>query len=99
MFQFKTEDAAIEGAKLLAVREAEPILVMARAAADVFNIGRRNNAALREAGRHVATVYWSGHVDFCTSVRFIEFLALKRQETQNGREGLWQRNWFGRFSS
>lgn len=62
MFQFRKEDAAREAAKLLAVREAEPILVMARAADDVFNIGRRNNAALRETGRYVATVYWSGDV-------------------------------------
>jgi hypothetical protein len=66
MFQFRKEDAALEAAKLLAVREAEPILVMARAAADVFNIGRRNNEALREPGRHGATVYWSGHVDLCS---------------------------------
>jgi len=64
MFQFRQEDSALQAAKLLAVREAAPILVMAPLSVDVYSIGPRHNAALREAGRHVATVYWSGHVDY-----------------------------------
>lgn len=63
MFQFNKEETALEAARFLAVREAEPILVMARWPMDVFSIGPRRNAALMEAGRHVATVYGSGHVD------------------------------------
>jgi hypothetical protein len=30
---------------------------------DFFTIGPLSNAALHEAGRHMATVYRSGHVD------------------------------------
>jgi hypothetical protein len=64
MFQFRREEAAVLAAKLLAVREVGPILVVAGAGGNVFSIGLRTNAALREAGRHVATVYWSGQVDY-----------------------------------
>ena len=64
MFQFRQEDSALQAAKLLAVREAAPILVMAPLTAEIYSIGRRHSAALREAGRHVATVYWSGRVDY-----------------------------------
>lgn len=66
MFQFRKEEAAVQAARALAAREVGPILVMVRAAGDVFSIGLRTNAALRTAGRHVATVYCSGHVDYET---------------------------------
>jgi tol-pal system protein YbgF len=53
MFQFSKEETALEAAKCLAVRDAAPILVMARWPRDVFNIGPRHNAALL-----------AGHVDY-----------------------------------
>ena len=46
-------------AKVLAVREVRPILVMACAARDVYSIGLQTNAAVLGAGTHVATV-WPG---------------------------------------
>jgi hypothetical protein len=64
MFQFRKEDSALQAAKVLAVREAAPILVMVPLNAEVYSIGPRHSAALREAGRHVATVHWSGRVDY-----------------------------------
>lgn len=64
MFQFRKEDAAIQAARTLAVRQAEPVLVMVRASGDVFSVGLSTNAALLEAGRHLATVHSSGHVDY-----------------------------------
>jgi hypothetical protein len=64
MFQFSKEETALEAARFLAVREATPILVVTRWPREVFSIGPRHSAALREAGRHVATVYWSGRVDY-----------------------------------
>lgn len=64
MYQFRREDTALQAARLLAVYEGEPILVMARDIMHVFSIGARNNAAVHEAGRHMATVHCSGHVDY-----------------------------------
>jgi hypothetical protein len=63
MYQFRREDMAFEVARLLAVSEGQPIVVMARGLMDFFTIGPINNAAVHEAGRHMATVYCSGHVD------------------------------------
>jgi hypothetical protein len=63
MFQFSEEETALEAAAFLALREATPILVMARWP-NVFSIGPRHNAALREAGRHVTTVYGIGDVNY-----------------------------------
>jgi len=63
MYQFRREDMAFEAAKLLAVYETQPIVVMARGLMNFFTIGPINNAVVQEAGRHMATVYRSGHVD------------------------------------
>ena len=63
MYQFRREDMALQAARLLAVYERQPIVVMARGLMDFFTIGPINNAAVHEAGRHMATVYRSGHVD------------------------------------
>jgi hypothetical protein len=63
MYQFRREDMALQAARLLAVYERQPIAVMARGLMDFFTIGPLSNAALHEAGRHMATVYRSGHVD------------------------------------
>lgn len=60
MFQFRTRNSAVRAAKVLAVREVRPILVMASAARDVYSIG--TNTAVLCAGTHVATVYGSGRV-------------------------------------
>jgi hypothetical protein len=64
MFQFTTEDAAIQAARLLAIRQARPILVMVSNGGHVFSIGPWENKAVRQAGSYVATVYGSGHVDY-----------------------------------
>ena len=63
MYQFRREDMALQAARLLAVYEAEPIMVMARGFLGLFTIGPLNSSAVHEAGRHMATVYRSGHVD------------------------------------
>jgi hypothetical protein len=63
MYQFRREDMALEAARLLAVYERQPIVVMARGFMNLFTIGPINNAVVHEAGRHMATVYRSGHVD------------------------------------
>ena len=62
MYQFRREDMALEAARLLAVYERQPIVVMARGLMDFFTIGPMDSAAVHEAGRHMATVYRSGHV-------------------------------------
>jgi len=64
MYQFRREDMALQAARLLAVYERKPIVVMARGIMDLFTIGPINNAAVHESGRHMATVYRSGHVDY-----------------------------------
>jgi hypothetical protein len=64
MYQFKREDTALQAAKVLAIYERKPILVMARGVMDLFTIGPQSNAAIHVAGRHMATVYQSGHVDY-----------------------------------
>lgn len=64
MYQFRREDTALQAARLLAIYNREPILVMARDVMAVFSIGPRNHAAVHEAGRHMATVYSSGQVDY-----------------------------------
>jgi hypothetical protein len=63
MYQFRREDMAFEAARLLAVYERQPIVVMARGFMNLFTIGPINNTAVHEAGRHMATVYRSGHVE------------------------------------
>ena len=63
MYQFRREDMALQAARLLAIYESQPIVVMARGLMNFFTIGPINNAAVHEAGRHMATVYRSGHVD------------------------------------
>ena len=63
MYQFRREDMALEAARLLAVYERQPIAVMVRGLMNFFTIGPINSAAVHEAGRHMATVYRSGHVD------------------------------------
>jgi hypothetical protein len=63
MYQFRREDMALQAARFLAIYERQPIVVMARGFMDFFTIGPMNNAAVHEAGRHMATVYRSGHVD------------------------------------
>jgi hypothetical protein len=63
MYQFRREDMALQAARLLAVYETQPIVVMARGLMDFYTIGPINKAAVHEAGRHMATVYRSGHVD------------------------------------
>jgi hypothetical protein len=64
MYQFRREEMALQAARLLAVYERQPIVVMARGIMDLFTIASLNNAAVHEAGRHMATVYRSGHVDY-----------------------------------
>ena len=63
MYQFRREDMALQAARLLAVYESQPIVVMARGFMGLFTIGPVNNAVVHEAGRHMATVYRSGHID------------------------------------
>jgi hypothetical protein len=63
MYQFRREDMALQAARLLAIYERQPIVVMVRGFMNFFTIGPINNAAVHEAGRHMATVYSSGHVD------------------------------------
>lgn len=63
MYQFRREDMALQAARFLAVYEAQPIAVMARGFLGLFTIGPINSAAVHESGRHMATVYRSGHVD------------------------------------
>ena len=63
MYQFRREDMALQAARLLAVYETQPILVMARGFMGLFTIGPLSSAAVHEAGRHMATVYRSGHID------------------------------------
>jgi len=75
MYQFRREDMALQAARLLAVYERQPIVVMARGFMSLFTIGPINNAAVHEAGRHMATVYRSGHVDHMG-------LAEKRENTE-----------------
>jgi len=64
MFQFREEDNALQAAKFLAVRNMTPIVVMSRAGLNVFSIGQPSSAAILAAGKHVATVFGSGHVDY-----------------------------------
>ena len=63
MYQFRREDMALEAARLLAVYESRPIVVMARGLMDFFTIGPIDSPVVHEAGRHMATVYRSGRVD------------------------------------
>ena len=63
MYQFRREDMALQAARLLAIYETQPIVVMARGLMDFYTIGPINNVAVHAAGRHMATVYRSGHVD------------------------------------
>ncbi len=62
MYQFRREDMALQAARVLAIYERQPILVMARGFMGLYTIGPADNAAVHEAGRHMATVCRSGHV-------------------------------------
>jgi hypothetical protein len=62
MYQFRREEMALQAAKLMAVYERQPIVVMARGFMNLFTIGPLDNAVVHEAGRHMATVYRSGQV-------------------------------------
>lgn len=64
MYQFRREDMALQAAMLLAVYERTPVMVMARGGSDLFSIGPINQAAVHKAGRHIATVYRPGQVDY-----------------------------------
>jgi hypothetical protein len=64
MYQFRGEDMALQAAMLLAVYERTPVMVMARGSMDLFSIGPTNNAAVHNAGRHIATVYRPGQVHY-----------------------------------
>ena len=63
MYQFRREDLALQAARVLAVYERQPIVVMAQGFMGLYTIGPISSAAVHEAGRHMATVYRSGHVD------------------------------------
>jgi hypothetical protein len=63
MYQFRREDMALQAARLLAVYERQPIIVVVRGFMNFFTIGPIDSAAVHEAGRHMATVYRSGYVD------------------------------------
>jgi hypothetical protein len=63
MYQFRREDMALQAARLLAVYETQPIIVVVRGFMNFFTIGPMDSAAVHEAGRHMATVYRSGYVD------------------------------------
>jgi hypothetical protein len=67
MYQFRREEMALEAARVLAIYERQPILVMARGFMNLYTIGPAGNAAVHEAGRHMATVYRSGRVDHMCS--------------------------------
>ena len=62
MYQFRREDMAVQAARLLATYERQPIVIMARGFMNLFTIGPLDNTVVHEAGRHMATVYRSGHV-------------------------------------
>ena len=64
MYQFRRQDMASRAARLLAVYERQPIVMMARGFMDLFTIGPITNVAVHVAGRHLVTVYRSGRVDF-----------------------------------
>ena len=63
MFQFREENTALQAAKVLAVYERIPVLVMTRGMLNVFSIGPWNSPAIHQAGRHMATVNSSGQVE------------------------------------
>ena len=64
MYQFRRQDMALQAARLLAVYERQPIVVMVRGLMDLFTIGPITHAAVHVAGRHMATVYRSGRVRY-----------------------------------
>ena len=64
MYQFRRQDMALQVARLLAVYERQPIVIMARDLMDVFTVGPITDAAVQVAGRHMATVYRSGRVQY-----------------------------------
>jgi hypothetical protein len=64
MYQFRRADTALRAARLLAVYERKPILVMTRGPIGLFTIGPLSNQAVYAAGEHMATVYRSGEVDY-----------------------------------
>jgi hypothetical protein len=78
MYQFRREDMAFQAARLLAIYERQPIVVMARGLMDLFTIGPINNAAVYEAGRHMATVYRSGRVEHMGLTRLYENLVSRQ---------------------
>ena len=62
MYQFDTEDQAIQAARVLAVRRSMAIKVL-RSSTGVWTISPLSNPSPAESGRHMATVYDSGIVD------------------------------------
>jgi hypothetical protein len=69
MFQFREEDTALQAAKVLAVYERTPVLVMTRGFLNVFSIGPWNSPSIHQAGRHMATVHSTGQVELhCTGM-------------------------------
>ena len=62
MYQFDTEDHAIQAARVLAVRRSVAIKVL-RSSTRVWTISPITNPSPVASGRHVATVYDSGLVD------------------------------------
>lgn len=64
MYQFRGQDMALQVARLLAVYERQPIVVMVRGSMDLFTVAPIANTAVHESGRHMATVYRSGHVQY-----------------------------------
>ena len=61
MYQFETEQEAVQAAWLLAINRAVPIRVM-RSSTNVWTIGPFN-PRLPMNGRHVATVHTTGRVE------------------------------------
>ena len=64
MYQFRGQDMAFQVARLLAVYERQPIAGMVRDFMELFTVGPMTDAAVQVAGRHIATVYRSGHVQY-----------------------------------
>ena len=64
MYQFRRHDIALQAARLLAVYERQPIVVMVRGSMNLFSVGPMTNAAVQAAGRHMATVDHSGRVQY-----------------------------------
>ena len=62
MYQLPSQSEAIQAARLLAVIQQAPVLVMERDGL-VWSIGAEGCQVILSAGFHVATVFPSGHVE------------------------------------